>query len=112
VAPPAAKTVTIRFEAEPAGAHLFAKKDGKDLGEIPVELQVPKGTTSSDYVFRLAGYKDVSLAAKPNADSTLHVSLEKTAAAPPAADKRRPAPHRPGKKKTPIDEDGLATPSF
>jgi serine/threonine-protein kinase len=112
VAPPAAKTVTLRFEAEPAGAHLFAKKDGKDLGEIPVELQVPKGTTSSDYVFRLAGYKDVSLAAKPNADRTLHVSLEKTAAAPPAADKRRPAPHRPGKKKTPIDEDGLATPSF
>ena len=115
VAPPAPKTVTLRFEAEPSGAHLFAKKDGKDLGEIPVELQLPKGTSASDYVFRLAGYKDVSLAAKPNADRTMHVSLEKVAApaAAPAADKHRAAaPHHAGKKKTPIDEDGLATPSF
>jgi eukaryotic-like serine/threonine-protein kinase len=114
VAPPAPKTVTLRFEAEPSGAHLFAKKDGKDLGEIPVEIQIPKGTAASDYVFRLAGYKDVSLVAKPNADRTMHVSLEKVAApaAAPASDKRRPAAHHAGKKKTPIDEDGLATPSF
>jgi serine/threonine-protein kinase len=115
LAPPAPKTVTLRFEAEPAGAHLFAKKDGKDLGEIPVELQLPKGTSASDYVFRLAGYRDVSLAAKPNADRTMHVSLEKVPApaAAPAADKHRPAAqHHGGKKKTPIDEDGLATPSF
>jgi serine/threonine protein kinase len=114
VAPPAAKTVTLRFEAEPAGVHLFAKKDGKDLGEIPLELQVPKGTASSDYVFRLAGYKDVSLAAKPNADRTMHVALQKipAPAAVPGADKHRPAAHHAGKKKTPIDEDGLATPSF
>jgi eukaryotic-like serine/threonine-protein kinase len=116
LAPPAPKTVTLRFEAEPSGAHLFAKKDGKDLGEIPVELQLPKGTGSSDYVFRLAGYKDVSLAAKQTADRTMHVSLEKVAAPPPtqaAADKHHaPAHHGGGKKKTPIDEDGLATPSF
>jgi hypothetical protein len=116
VAPPAPKTVTLRFEAEPAGAHLFAKKDGKDLGEIPVELQLPKGATSSDYVYRLAGYKDHSLAAKPNADRTMHVSLEKIPAPQPAADatKHHPAAqhHAGGKKKTPIDEDGLATPSF
>jgi hypothetical protein len=118
VAPPAPKTVTLRFEAEPTGAHLFDKKGGKDLGETPVELQVPKGTASADYVFRLAGYKEVSLAAKPNADRTLHVSLEKTAApsAPQAAgdaNKHHPAAHHGGgKKKTPVDEDGLATPSF
>jgi eukaryotic-like serine/threonine-protein kinase len=117
VAPPAPRTVTLRFEAEPTGAHLFDKKAGKDLGEIPVELQVPKGTASADYVFRLAGYKDVSLAAKPNADRTLHVSLEKVAAPPAAqaaADKHHAAAphHGGGKKKTPVDEDGLATPSF
>ncbi|HEY6461592.1 MAG TPA: serine/threonine-protein kinase, partial [Polyangiaceae bacterium] len=118
VAPPAPKSVTLRFEAEPSGAHLFDKKAGKDLGEIPVELQVPKGTGSADYVFRLAGYKDVSLAAKPNADRTLHVSLEKVAAPPAAqatadASKHHSAPHHAGgKKKPPVDEDGLATPSF
>jgi serine/threonine-protein kinase len=115
VAPPASKTVTLRFEAEPAGAHLFDKKAGKDLGEIPVEIQVPKGNASADYVFRLAGYKDVSLAAKPNADRTMHVSLEKVPApAPAAAEKHHAAAphHGGGKKKTPVDEDGLATPSF
>ncbi len=120
VAPPAAKTVMLRFEAEPSGAHLFAKvdgkKDGKDLGEIPVELELPKGTQSSDYLFRLAGYREVSLTARPNADRTLHVSLEKIAAAPaPTAEasKHHPAPHHgAARKKSPVDEDGLATPSF
>jgi serine/threonine-protein kinase len=117
VAPLAPKTVTLRFEAEPSGAHLFAKQDGKDLGEIPLELQLAKGTTSSDYIFRLAGYKDVSLAAKPNANRTMHVSLEKIPAAAPQAaadaNKHRPAAqHHAGKKRAPIDEDGLATPSF
>jgi len=115
---PVAKTVTLRFEAEPSGAHLFDKKDGKDLGEIPVELQVPKGAQPSDYLFRLAGYREVALSAKPNADRTLHVSLEKLAAATPAANEtnkhRAPAHHGgTGKRaKSPVDEDGLATPSF
>ncbi|HXT96760.1 MAG TPA: serine/threonine-protein kinase [Polyangia bacterium] len=123
LAPPAPKTVTLRFEADPVGAHLFAKqdgkKDGKDLGEIPVELQLPKGNDSSDYLFKLAGYRDVSLTAKPNANRTLHVSLEKIAAPTPppqAADasKHHAAAHHAGGKKTksPVDEDGLATPSF
>jgi len=119
VAPPAAKTVTLRFEAEPSGAHVFDKKDGKDLGEIPVELQVPKGTEPSAYLFRLAGYREVALNAKPNADRTLHVSLEKLAAPAPttaAGETKRHAPthHAGGAKhaKSPVDEDGLATPSF
>lgn len=119
IAPPAPKTVTLRFEADPAGAHLIAKKDGKDLGEIPLELQLPKGNDSSDYLFKLAGYRDVSLTAKPNANRTLHVSLEKVAAPTPpaqAADTGKhhaPAHHAGGKKaKSPVDEDGLATPSF
>ena len=119
-AAPVSKTVTLRFEAEPSGAHVFAtkdgKKDGKDLGEIPVELQVPKGAEPSAYLFRLAGYRDVALNAKPNADRTLHVSLEKLPAAVPTASetKRRAAAHHGGGKhaKSPVDEDGLATPSF
>jgi eukaryotic-like serine/threonine-protein kinase len=117
VAPPAAKTVTLRFEAEPEGAHVFAKKDGKDLGESPVELQLPKSAEPSAYLFRLAGYREVALSAKPNADRTLHVSLEKLAAPAPAAseaNKHRAAAHHGGGKhsKSPVDEDGLATPSF
>ena len=115
-AAPVAKTVTLRFEAEPAGAHVFAKKDGKDLGEIPVELQVAKGGQPADYLFRLAGYREVALSAKPNADRTLHVSLEKLPPPAPTASetKHRAAAHHGGGKhsKSPVDEDGLATPSF
>jgi eukaryotic-like serine/threonine-protein kinase len=117
--PPVAKTVTLRFEADPVGAHLFAKKDGKDLGAIPVEIQLPKGSESSDYLFKLAGYREVALSAKPNANRTLHVSLEKVAApTPPAqaadASKHHATTHHAGgkKPKSPVDEDGLATPSF
>jgi len=119
---PAAKTVTLRFEAEPSGAHVFTmkdgKRDGKDLGEIPVELQLPKGAEPSAYLFRLAGYREVALNAKPNADRTLHVSLEKlaapTATVSDANRHRTPAHHGGGGKhaKSPVDEDGLATPSF
>jgi serine/threonine protein kinase len=117
---PVAKTVTLRFEAEPSGAHVYAmkdgKRDGKDLGEIPVELQVPKGGEPSAYLFRLAGYREVALTAKPNADRTLHVSLEKLAAPAPTASETKhhaPAHHAGGgKHKSPVDEDGLATPSF
>ncbi len=117
---PVAKTVTLRFEADPSGAHVFAmkdgKKDGKDLGESPVELQVPKGGQPAAYLFRLAGYREVALSAKPNADRTLHVSLEKLPPPAPTASetKHRASAHHGGSKhaKTPVDEDGLATPSF
>jgi serine/threonine protein kinase len=123
VAPPVAKTVTLRFEAEPSGAHVFAMKDGKDgkdLGESPVELQLPKGADPSAYLFRLAGYREVALTAKPNADRTLHVSLEKLAEPAPAAAASDTKHHAPGAhhggggkhSKSPVDEDGLATPSF
>jgi serine/threonine protein kinase len=115
--PPQKKTVTIRFESDPPGAHLIRKKDDHDLGEVPVEIQLPRGGSISQYLFRLDGYRDVALAADPTADRTLHVSLDKVAApaTPVAADpsKKHVARH-PGAKrpKNPVDEDGLATPSF
>ena len=45
----------------------------------------PQGAEPSAYLFRLAGYREVALSAKPNADRTLHVSLEKLAAPTPTA---------------------------
>jgi serine/threonine-protein kinase len=117
MAPPPKKTVTIRFESDPPGAHLIRKKDDLDLGEVPVEIQLPRGGGISQYLFRLDGYREVALAADPTADRTLHVSLDKVAtpAAPVAADaSKKHAAHHPGAKrpKNPVDEDGLATPSF
>jgi hypothetical protein len=113
------KTVTLRFEAEPAGAHVYRKKDDKDMGVVPLEMQVPRETgkpsEATSYVFRLPGYRDVALVAEATTDRTLHVSLDKTAAPPPAnaADKKRGGgARRAVKRKNPVDEDGLATPSF
>ncbi len=116
--PPVKKTVTIRFEADPAGSHLFRKKDDKDLGEVPVEVQLPKGGTTSEYLLRLGGYREVALVADPSSDRTLHVSLNKLASPPPlpaTGDAKKHGAHHAtaGKHpKSPVDEDGLATPSF
>jgi serine/threonine protein kinase len=115
--PPVKKTVTIRFEAEPAGAHVFRKKDDHDMGVVPVELQLAKdaakaGPDALTYVLRLPGYRDRLLVADVAMDRTFHVSLEK-AAAPPQKGQKSGGGHRPSKKpRNPVDEDGLATPSF
>jgi serine/threonine protein kinase len=117
VPPPAKKTVTIRFEADPAGTHVFRKKDDKDLGVVPVEIQLAKdaaktGPDGLAYVLRLPGYKERPLTADVNTDRTFHVSLEK---APPAVDAKKKQPggrHVTRPRRNPVDEDGLATPSF
>jgi eukaryotic-like serine/threonine-protein kinase len=113
---PVKKTVTIRFEAEPAGAHVFRRRDDKDLGVVPLEIQLAKdaakaGPDALAYVLRLPGYKERPLTADVSMDRTFHVSLEK---APVATDKKSKNPgHRgPRKPRSPVDEDGLATPSF
>jgi hypothetical protein len=115
---PVKKSVTIRFEAEPAGAHVFRKKDDKDLGVVPVEIQLGKdaakaGPDALSYVLRLPGYRERPLIADVNMDRTFHVSLEKT---PAPVDPKKGKPgsghHVTKKARNPVDEDGLATPSF
>jgi len=139
--PPAAalaKTVTIRFEAEPAGTHVFRVTDDKDLGAVPLQLKLPRGGNKPDYVLRHEGYEDRSLTADLTADQTLRATLDKVApppvpvpsSTPPepvkAADKAEPGarkptptssspkrPHRPASPSSSHgDEDGLATPTF
>ena len=110
----APKVVTLQFEGEPAGAHLFDEK-GADLGETPVEVKVPSGNLAKHYTFRLLGYHDVSLSATADRDRTLSVSLERLG--PPSATSgasERPvsARRRMKRSQAPLDEDGLATPSF
>jgi hypothetical protein len=108
--------VTIRFETDPPGAHVIDQKDGKDLGAVPLEVRLAKGSDPSKYTLRLAGYRDVPLTAKPTDDRTMHVVLDKIpAAAPapaPASERRRTAHHSSSRRRSVIDEDGLATPSF
>jgi len=119
VAPPtpAKKTVTIRFEAEPAGAHVFRKKDDKDLGVVPVEIQLAKdaakaGPDGLAYVLRLPGYKERPLTADVGMDRTFHVSLEKAPAPVDPKKNKNPGHRGPRRPRSPVDEDGLATPSF
>ncbi len=113
-APEAPAKVTIRFETDPPGAHVIDESDGKDLGTVPVEVQLAKGTDPSKYTLRMAGYRDVPLTATPTADRTMHVVLDKVPAPAPAAasDHHRPAAHHGSRRRSVIDEDGLATPSF
>jgi hypothetical protein len=114
---PVKKTVTIRFEAEPAGTHVFRKKDDKDLGVVPVEIQLGKdaakaGADGLAYVLRLPGYKERPLTADVNTDRTFHVSLEKTPAVADPKKKPTGGHHVTRPRRNPVDEDGLATPSF
>jgi serine/threonine-protein kinase len=125
-APPAPTLVTIRLEASPSGVHVIRASDDKDLGAVPVEVKVPRGSGKSAYLFKLDGYKDKALSADATGDRTMHVALEKeppppTTAPPPAAvsdDKRNKRPAAPSKPRPAHrpranpDEDGLATPSF
>ena len=115
-APKATAQVTIRFETDPPGAHVIDQKGGKDLGTVPVEVQLAKGSDPSKYTLRLAGYRDVPLTATPTADRTMHVVLDKVPAAAPAPaaanDRHRAAHHSSSRRRSVIDEDGLATPSF
>src|SRR6202042_319066 len=71
LAPPAPRTVTFRFESDPMGADVFDAK-GNDLGQTPVEVPLPRGSAVHDYVLRLAGHREISLAAVPDANRTLH----------------------------------------
>jgi serine/threonine-protein kinase len=120
VAPPVKRTVTLRFEADPPGAHVFAKKDDRDLGIVPVEIQLAKDAVKKGepaaYVYRLPGYHDLALTADTSTDRTFHVSLDKLPAAPVADSKHKGGGARrvitAKKSRTPVDEDGLATPSF
>jgi serine/threonine protein kinase len=130
-AAPSPNTVTIRFEAEPAGAHLIRTTDDKDLGVVPVELRLPRDGGRPEYVLRLDGYKDKPLIADLGRDQTLRVSLERQPPAPPpavvpaAAADSTDKPAEPLRRRTtpvrrpahrghgqPGDEDGLATPNF
>jgi hypothetical protein len=127
--PAAAKTVTIRFEASPPGAHVFRATDEKDLGAVPFELKLPRDGGRPEYLFRLEGYKDQTLDVQLASDQTVRATLEKIAAPPPTpppaptsaappghppSPARPPSPprrHRPANPSN-ADEDGLATPKF
>ena len=87
------------------------------MGVVPVELQLAKdaakaGRDNLTYVLRLPGYRERMLVADVATDRTFHVSLEKVAPPPPDKSQKGGA-HRPVKRpRNPVDEDGLATPSF
>jgi serine/threonine protein kinase len=109
---PGPKTVDFRFESDPVGAHVFDAK-GNDLGETPLEVSLPRGTAMHDYVLRLAGHGDVSLAAVPDANRTLHVLLDRLLApSPPGGAVRHPVRHHVKKSGPSLDDVDLARPSF
>ena len=118
---PVKKTVTIRFEAEPAGAHVFRKKDDKDLGVVPVEIQLAKdaakaGPDGLAYVLRLPGYKERPLTADVEHRPDLpRLAREGGRVAVDPEEEAAAGGHHAATRagaRNPVDEDGLATPSF
>jgi PEGA domain len=130
-------TVTVRFESEPAGVHVFRVFDDRDLGATPLEVKLPRDGGKPVYVFKREGYQDQTLTADLSADRTLRVQLEKTtpigpapavlsapgAGAEKAAEKGEATPARnptsttkrtrkPARSGAATDQDGLATPTF
>ena len=110
------ETVSIRVEAEPAGAHVFRKSDAAggelaDLGPVPYEAKVPRTNETSEYVLRSAGFKERVVSVEASRDQVLHVALERVPAPPRPT---KPAPPRPARPHRPAvhDADGLAVPSF
>ena len=120
-APAATESVTITFQAEPAGTHLLRKKPDsrelEDVGDVPLELKLPRGTTATEYVLRAENHKDRAVTVEPSRDQVVHLALEResSSAAEKERDRRaRPTSSRPAKPKRPVieDGDGLAVPSF
>jgi eukaryotic-like serine/threonine-protein kinase len=112
VAQPAPRTVTLRFESDPVGAHVFDAK-GNELGQTPLEVPLPRGSAGHDYVLRLAGHREISLDAVPDANRTLHVSLDRLGG-PSAAGgaTTRLVRHHVKKSGPSLDDVDLAKPSF
>ena len=119
----AADTVSIRFEAEPAGTRVFRKVDGQaqgeDLGPVPLELKLPRNGEASEYVLRAQGHKDRAINVDLSRNQILHLTLEHEPIADKDRDKDRDkrakaADRRPAKahRSAVHDADGLAVPSF
>jgi serine/threonine-protein kinase len=121
VAPQAPSTVIVKFEAEPATAHVFRKVEGKpegeDLGIVPLEVKLARGTEGSDFVLRAEHHKERAITVEASHDQIVQVALERLPALDKDKDKdkrAKPAPPRPARPKRPVihDADGLAVPSF
>jgi serine/threonine protein kinase len=108
----APRTVTFRFESDPMGADVFDAK-GNDLGQTPLEVSLPRENAVHDYVLRLGGHREISLAALPDANRTLHVLLARRVAAPtPGGAAKPPVHHHLKKSGLSLDDVDLARPSF
>jgi serine/threonine protein kinase len=112
LAQPVPKMVTFRFESDPAGAKVFDGK-GNDLGQTPLEVPLPRGNAVHDYVLRLAGHREISLAAAPDANRTLHVSLDRLLApSVPGGASEHIVRRHVKKSGLSLDDVDLARPSF
>ena len=112
--PPPQSTVEIRFEGEPAGAHVFRKADGKDeaddLGAVPLDLKVPRSAEPATYLMRAKGHRERTVEVDLSRDQVVPLRLEPQAAA--TGSDKRPRPARPKRPAIPDDADGLAVPKF
>jgi eukaryotic-like serine/threonine-protein kinase len=119
--------VILKFHSEPAGAAVARQDNGEQLGVTPFEIEVPKGQTPLQVVFKKASYVDATRSIVPSESGALDATLkavlptapvEKPAAAKPSVSKpaapKAAAPRRgkSGRGGRTMDEDGVLAPSF
>jgi serine/threonine-protein kinase len=125
VAPAQPSKVTIKFRSQPAGASVARHDNGEELGTTPFELEMPKGQSPLQVVFKKAGHTDTVRSIVPSESGALDATLsavavatDKPSAAKPAASKPAAKPAAPrkgkggGKGARTMDEDGVLAPSF
>jgi serine/threonine-protein kinase len=106
-APAAPTTVRVNFTSNPGGAVVVRADTGKELGETPLEAEIPYGDSAVEFVFKKEGYDNKVASVVPNLPAPLFAMLQP--AAKPAAAKTESvvAAAQPAAKPTPA----AATPS-
>ncbi len=106
-APAAPTTVRVNFTSNPAGAVVVRADTGKELGETPLEAEIPYGDSAVEFVFKKEGYDNKVAFVVPNLPAPLFAMLQPVAK--PAGAKTEPvvAAAQPAAKPMPA----AATPS-
>jgi serine/threonine-protein kinase len=86
-APPPAR-VKLDVASIPPGARVSI--DGREAGQAPLRLELPRGSTEVQLILELSGYEPLSWKLRPEVDTALQLSLV-----------RRPPPPRPSASARP-----------
>jgi eukaryotic-like serine/threonine-protein kinase len=130
-APATPSTVRVSFTSNPAGALVVRADTGKQLGETPLDAEIPYGDAAVEFVFKKEGYDNKVAFVVPNLPAPLFAMLQPAAkaaksepvvavaqpaaasnpAASPAPSPKKPK-KRPAQRMQKLDDDAVLEPTF